>query len=345
MATNSGDTDSDADMRDNNAKKPKCSPPESTMDTPDQDKDVKNNSNDVNMESASQQSQTSNSQSQTNSACEPTDSSVCMATEHSPKDSGNSEETAMDVSGEAEMTTASGETAEETAKPKELVDFKVMYNKQKYDVSFDLDGTVATLKTHVQTLTGVPSEMQKLMYRGLMKDDKTLRELNVTKGVKLMLIGSTRNDILEVNKPVPKGAAKVKEEAAPAKEPLCKQKMHKKILDKGIPDDAMPGIKGRQEALPSVPISGMYNKAGGKVRLTFKLEIDQLWIGTKERTEKLPMSSIKNVISEPIEGHEEYHIMAIQLGPTEQSRYWLYWVPTQYTSAIKDAILFKWQYF
>ena len=28
-----------------------------------------------------------------------------------------------------------------------------------------------------------------------------------------------------------------------------------------------------------------------------------------ERTEKIPMGSIKNVISESIEGHEEYHIM------------------------------------
>ena len=25
----------------------------------------------------------------------------------------------------------------------------------------------------------------------------------------------------------------------------------------------------------------MYNKYGGKVRLTFKLQLDQLWIGTK----------------------------------------------------------------
>ena len=36
-----------------------------------------------------------------------------------------------------------------------------------------------------------------------------------------------------------------------------------------------------QEKLPNVPIAGMYNKYGGKVRLTFKLELDQLWIGTK----------------------------------------------------------------
>lgn len=53
----------------------------------------------------------------------------------------------------------------------------------------------------------------------------------------------------------------------------------------------------------------MLNKHGGKVRLTFKLEADQLWLSTKERTEKLPMGSIKGVVSEPIEEHEEYHVM------------------------------------
>lgn len=43
-----------------------------------------------------------------------------------------------------------------------------------------------------------------------------------------------------------------------------------------------------QERLPTVPLSGMYNKSGGKVRLTFKLEQDQLWIGTKGTS--LPLS-------------------------------------------------------
>lgn len=28
-----------------------------------------------------------------------------------------------------------------------------------------------------------------------------------------------------------------------------------------------------------------------------------------ERTEKIPMGSIKNVVTEPIEGHEDYHMM------------------------------------
>lgn len=57
---------------------------------------------------------------------------------------------------------------------------------------------------------------------------------------------------------------------------------HKTVLEKHkIPDDVIPGIKNVKEPLPSVPISGMYNKSGGKVRLTFKLELDQIWLGTK----------------------------------------------------------------
>lgn len=60
--------------------------------------------------------------------------------------------------------------------------------------------------------------------------------------------------------------------------------MHKKIIDKGVPEDAMPGIKNAKDSLPAFPLSGMLNKSGGKVRLTFKLESDQIWIGTKGKT-------------------------------------------------------------
>ncbi|XP_064609055.1 ubiquitin domain-containing protein UBFD1-like isoform X2 [Liolophura sinensis] len=235
---------------------------------------------------------------------------------------------------------------EEEKQSKETIDFKVIFNKQKYDVTFPLDSTIGSLKTHIQTLTGVPSAMQKLMFKGLAKDDVTLRDLKVTKGAKIMVVGSTLNDVLSV---APPSAQQLQEEAKAAssvKESLSQQKNHKKVLEKyGKPEDAMPGYKNKKESLPPHPISGMYNKSGGKVRLTFKLEMDQLWIGTKERTDKIPMNSIKAVVNEPIVDHEEYHLMGIQLGPTEASRYWVYWVPAQYVDAVKDAILGKWQYF
>ena len=49
------------------------------------------------------------------------------------------------------------------------------------------------------------------------------------------------------------------------------------------------------------------------------------------------MTSIKSIINEPIVGHEDYHLMGLQLGATEASRYWIYWVPSQYVASIKRA--------
>ncbi|OAD52580.1 Ubiquitin domain-containing protein UBFD1 [Eufriesea mexicana] len=219
-------------------------------------------------------------------------------------------------------------------RPQENIDFKVIYNKQRINVNFPLDGTVAELKVHLQNIISVPQAMQKVMIKGLAKDEQTLRSL----GAKVMVVGSKLDDVLAISIPTKQDLS---DEAASTtnKEPLSQQKMHRKVLDKGMPDDVMPGI------LDKFPLAGMLNKSGGKVRLTFKLEQDQLWIGTKERTDKIPMNSIKGVHSEPIHDHPEYHIMAIQLGTTEASRYWIYWVPAQYISAIKDAILGKWCYF
>ncbi|XP_044752515.1 ubiquitin domain-containing protein UBFD1-like [Coccinella septempunctata] len=239
---------------------------------------------------------------------------------------------------------ADKENSENGRGPEDLIEIKIIFSKKKYDVQISADATVATLKKQLQGLLGVPDSMQKLMFKGLLQDNQTLKSAGVVKGTKIMLVGSTLKDVLAVSSVSKQDVAEA-EKAGTTKEPLCKQKLHKKILDKGLPEDVMPGIKNVKERLPPAPLSGMLNKHGGKVRLTFKLEQDQLWLSTKERTEKLPMSSIKNVISESIEGHEEYHIMGLQLGPTEASRYWIYWVPAQYIDAIKDAVLGKWQYF
>nr|XP_055046069.1 ubiquitin domain-containing protein UBFD1 isoform X1 [Misgurnus anguillicaudatus] len=254
-------------------------------------------------------------------------------------------EQALQIDGESTSTHAAAvSNGEESDEGKEMVEVKIIWNKNKYDLKMPLDGTGANLKEKIHSLTGLPPAMQKVMYKGLLPEDKTLREIKVTNGAKIMVVGSTINDVLAVNTPKEVIQQEVKAEEN-KKEPLCRQKQHRKVLDKGKPDDVMPSVKGVKERLPTVPLSGMYNKSGGKVRLTFKLEQDQLWIGTKERTEKIPMGSIKNVVTEPIEGHEDYNMMAFQLGPTEASQYWVYWVPAQFVDAIKDTVLGKWQYF
>lgn len=41
--------------------------------------------------------------------------------------------------------------------------------------------------------------MQKLMYKGLLQDNQTLASVGITKGAKIMLVGSTLNDVLAVS--------------------------------------------------------------------------------------------------------------------------------------------------
>ncbi|XP_055357244.1 ubiquitin domain-containing protein UBFD1-like [Paramacrobiotus metropolitanus] len=217
------------------------------------------------------------------------------------------------------------------------VELKVTHNKQLMSVTIALDQTVKNLKEMLAVLTGIPADKQKLMWsKGPCPDDKTIEELGAKNGSKFMMVGSSEKEISNVQSKPDLSTLNALQQSSDKPEKLCEQTMHRKVIDKGMPSDVMPGILNEREALPPFPLSGMLNKRGSSVRLTFKLEMDQVWIGTKERTEKVQIGSIRNVISEPIVGHEEYHLLALQMGPTEASRYWLYWVPAQYVDAIKE---------
>ena len=69
--------------------------------------------------------------------------------------------------------------------------------------------------------------------------------------------------------------------SAEPKQSLSEAKEHKKIIEKGVPEDVTPGVKHRNDPLPAQSLSGLVNKYGSKVRLFFKKDLDQLWIGTK----------------------------------------------------------------
>ena len=144
----------------------------------------------------------------------------------------------------------------------EKVDFKVIYNKKKYDVSFALDGDIGALKAHLQPIIDIPPAMMKVMIKGLAKDEMTLRKLGVSKGSKVMVVGSSLQDVLSVSShPSKQQQQQGKDEASSGNNAgsnsICKQRVHKKVLDKGKPDDAMVGFLGTKESLPPAPLSGI----------------------------------------------------------------------------------------
>eukprot|EP01114_Cavostelium_apophysatum_P012030 TRINITY_DN2670_c0_g1_i2.p1 TRINITY_DN2670_c0_g1~~TRINITY_DN2670_c0_g1_i2.p1 ORF type:complete len:185 (-),score=28.17 TRINITY_DN2670_c0_g1_i2:2-556(-) len=152
---------------------------------------------------------------------------------------------------------------------------------------------------------------------------RKLRELNIKDGVKVMLVGSSINDVMSAAAVAPVAeAAKTEEESTT--ESLSDQTQHKKIIDKGVPEGAEPGKKGRNDPLPQTPLANIYNNLGTKVRLTFKVWSQELWIQSTTSTQKIPFATIRSIQSEPIKGHEEYHLMSLQLGNSERNKYFLY---------------------
>lgn len=52
---------------------------------------------------------------------------------------------------------------------------------------------------------------------------------------------------------LPQDVAEEKSNTSTTKEPFCKQKMHRKVLDKGVPDDVMPGILNSKVSSSRMP--------------------------------------------------------------------------------------------
>ncbi|KAJ3007012.1 Para-hydroxybenzoate--polyprenyltransferase, mitochondrial precursor (PHB:polyprenyltransferase), partial [Thoreauomyces humboldtii] len=200
-----------------------------------------------------------------------------------------------------------------------------------------LSSSVEQLKARVEELTGVHANMQKLLYKGQLKNESTLKQAGVLDGVKILLMASKVEDIVKLAA----AASTAPVIAAPMvvpKVPLSERPEHRKILDKGKPDDLEPGLFGRKLPLPAEGLRRMLTSRGDKCRLTFKLELDELHINTNERTQKVQMGAIKAVTSEPIKDHEEYHILILRLGPTEKSNVFFYWVPCQYVDSAKTNV-------
>eukprot|EP00742_Colponemidia_sp_Colp-10_P002738 GILJ01002928.1.p1 GENE.GILJ01002928.1~~GILJ01002928.1.p1 ORF type:complete len:266 (-),score=31.88 GILJ01002928.1:200-895(-) len=224
--------------------------------------------------------------------------------------------------------------------------FKVTFSKNAYDVEMEPSKTVGDLKQYLEEVTKVPVLGQKLMYKGQLKDDaRTLQDVGIKNDSKIMLVGTTIEQMIAATSlPVPPPPPDVPVETA-AIDPLALQTQHKKIIDKGVPEDAEMGNSLIHLPLPSTPLQGILNHRGDKVRLTFRTDLDQLWIASKTHTQKLQFGSIQAITSEPIVDHQGYHIMALQLGASANSKYYLYFVPAQYVQSIKDCILGQFAFF
>lgn len=226
----------------------------------------------------------------------------------------------------------------------------VRHNKKEYNISAPLDQTVGDFKEEVHKQTKIPPSVQKYVFQGKVPKDanakirnngELIKNLNLKNGTKVMLVGAPIDKLLNLKSSdtsSDSSQSKKKEEESPVPLKLSQLKEHSKVVEKGVPPGAEPGDKTIDLPLPK-SIKNIYDRSGQIVRLTFKVTEQELWIASKDRTEKIPFFQVRDIESEPIHSNDSYHIMALQIGSTPNSKLWFYYIPAQYHKAIKYTVL------
>jgi Ubiquitin family len=205
------------------------------------------------------------------------------------------------------------------------LNFTIKHGKNIHDTSGQIGSgnTVGDLRSFIQLKTNIPGKMQKVMFKGLLKDDaKTLEQAGIAEGVKVMVIGSSIQAVMKATTVPAAGAgagagAGFDDDAGEEKGSIQEETKHRKVLEKGVPEGVTPGIAGAHESLPDSSIQGVLNNIGLKVRLTFKKFTEEVWIQSASNTQKIHFAQIRKITAEPIVDHPEYHVVGLQLGSGE----------------------------
>ncbi|KAL9656592.1 hypothetical protein ABK040_016617 [Willaertia magna] len=234
--------------------------------------------------------------------------------------------------------------------------FEITHGKNIHVISLTGDKTLHQFKEEINNTTKVPISLQKILFKSKpkpnLKDDQQLiKNLGLKPDPyvnKILLIGSTLETVIASSNPKAVTSATTSSSSSKDKEliepqspsgiKLSQLPEHKKVIDKGLPTNAEKVEKQKDLPLPN-SINGVRNKRGDEIRLTFKSDLQELWVQSKEKTEKIPYITIRDIESESIVGNEDYHLMSLQVGNSPQNKLWFYFVPSQYVRAIKYTLL------
>src|SRR4051812_31985101 len=95
---------------------------------------------------------------------------------------------------------------------KDTTSFTVSFKGTHIGISdWPISASLGDLKAHLEELTGIPAQGQKIMFKGVLKkeDNKTIADLNITDGQKLIMMGSPAvavEKVLQDDKRVARGS-------------------------------------------------------------------------------------------------------------------------------------------
>lgn len=229
----------------------------------------------------------------------------------------------------------------------EIVPIELKNNKNTYNFEFGAENTVLEMKKFIESYSNIPIKNQKLMFRGAMKDELTLKAsgLKSTSSNKIMLIGSPPELIENVQKNAAKSLAPTVwfPESKEVVKKWYELPKHARPLASGPPEGAITPILGEKRLLPAdKQITHLLNSECEVVRVRFLKAQGVINISSTKYTEVIAYGSIVNVSSQPMQDYPGYHMMCLTAARSTQ---YLYYVPEQFVEAIKDDILGKFVYY
>ena len=122
------------------------------------------------------------------------------------------------------------------------ITLNIRYKTQTFPIQCDLYDTLGELKEKIDLLTDVDPQVQKLVNKSIssVKRDNTttiLKDLQLTDGQTLLLVGATRTEVLSTTAMKTNSASNKDSDdnatTSQKKEPLCKQTRHEKVIKAG----------------------------------------------------------------------------------------------------------------
>ena len=99
-----------------------------------------------------------------------------------------------DIVHDAVTATVAASAAEAEAEPQSsdepMLKFKVAFKAKVFEMEMQGSQTVTQLKAEIETRTSIAPPLQKLLFKGVLKDDLTLHASKVTDGSRIILMAS-----------------------------------------------------------------------------------------------------------------------------------------------------------
>lgn len=218
-----------------------------------------------------------------------------------------------------------------------MMNIGVAYKGQSYTIPVEEETTIGQVKEWLHGETGIEAHHQKLLFKGVLRDDYTINDYKIDNKSRIILMGTPAQNITQVQSAQ---AQPTKFEKDEQETPWEDEERHKKIIKMGAVANAMPGNNGVWALPDSGSITNLRNQFGNQCRMVF--EFDCIRLSTNQGSTHIPYDVIRDVSWQKLSRFPGYGILHFNTdGKNVSKNLFLYFVPLQYMESIKLHVLMK----